>query len=291
MVKMLTNVRKTNSMFYGVYRTVYHVLFKRHFYGLTSSFRVLPDLIVIGVVRGGTTSLYHYLAQHPCIRKSAYDEIGFFDDNYHLGLNWYRSMFPTRFTKQSIEKKHGKFITYEVTPFYIYSKKVASRIQSILPHVKLITILRNPIDRAYSNYHLSVRMGNEKRTFEEAIEKDFETLKEIEPFKNSKPEYYQQIAGESYIARGFYAEQLKTWLELFHKDQILIITTEELGSDSQRTFDFLGLPKHKVKDLEKKNEASYSPMMEKTRKILVDYFKPHNQQLYDLLGIKFDWDH
>ena len=77
-----------------------HVMLKRHVYAWSSPLRVLPDLIVIGVVRSGTTSLYHYLSQHPSIIKSAYDELGYFDSNYKLGLNWYKSFFPSIFEKK-----------------------------------------------------------------------------------------------------------------------------------------------------------------------------------------------
>ena len=82
-----------------------HTLVKRHIYGWSAPIRVLPNVIIIGVVRSGTTSLYHYLAQHPSISKSAYDELGYFDSNYELGLNWYKSLFPTIFEKKKLEKK------------------------------------------------------------------------------------------------------------------------------------------------------------------------------------------
>ena len=169
---------RNKSMFYKFYRIVYYILLKRHIYGLTSPIRLLPDFIVIGVVRGGTTSLYHYLAQHSCIRKSAYDEIGFFDDNFHLGLNWYRSMFPTKFTKQSIEKKYGKFMTYEVTPWYIRRPWDAKRIHDLLPNIKLISVLRNPVDRAYSHYHLSRRILGLTTSFEDIVEDDIKRIKD-----------------------------------------------------------------------------------------------------------------
>ena len=79
-----------------IYQIFYYVLCKRHFYGVTGSLRVLPDFIVIGSMKCGTTSLYYDICEHPCTIAAAYDEIGFFDSNFHLGLNWYRSMFPTK---------------------------------------------------------------------------------------------------------------------------------------------------------------------------------------------------
>ena len=111
-----------------IYQKFLYGLIKRHYYYLSSPFRVLPECFVIGVVRSGTTSLYHYLSQHPSIAPAAYDELGYFDDNYHLGVNWYKSLFPTKFTRNKIIKKHGKFLTYDVTPFYIYIPLVAKRI-------------------------------------------------------------------------------------------------------------------------------------------------------------------
>ena len=114
-----------------LYRFVRYVLIGRHFYGLTAVFRVLPDFIVIGVGRSGTTSLFNYLEQHPSIVSSAYDEIGFFDDNFRLGLTWYRSMFPTIIKKFQTKKTTKFFMTYEVTPWYIRRPWTARRIKKL----------------------------------------------------------------------------------------------------------------------------------------------------------------
>ena len=277
-----------------IYQQIYYGLCKRHIYALTGPLRVLPDFVVIGVVRGGTTSLYQYLGEHPCIVRSAYDELGFFDSNFELGLNWYRSLFPTVFTKNRIKSRQKQFMTFDVTPFYIYNPKVAQRILETLPKAKLIAILRNPIDRAYSNYHLGVRGGNEKRSFEDAIREDVETLEHAKSSSIAENEYYQSIVEKSYLARGFYAEQLKIWMNLFPKEQLIVISTEDLAADPHKTlgqvFSFLGLPEYKVKNPQKQKAAKYPQMSPETRKFLADYFRPYNQQLYDLLGRKFEWD-
>ena len=292
MTSLDTSLRKHKTL-RKFYQQIYYVLLKRHVYAITSPLRVLPDLIVIGVVRGGTTSLYHYLSQHPCIAKSAYDELGFFDSNFHLGLNWYRSLFPTTFEKNRIKSKYGHFMTYDVTPFYIYNPHVAQRILDVLPHVKIISILRNPVDRAYSNYYLGVRSGDEKRTFENTIDSDLKLIQEHE--NDSKNDnYFEQIIGKSYLARGFYTEQLQLWMDKFPKEQLLVISSKDLASKTADTlaivFDFLNLPNHNIKDLSKRNEVKYPPMNPDTRKMLVDYFRPHNEKLYSLLGRRFDWD-
>ena len=273
-------------------KKIYHMLYKRHIYGVTSPLRVLPDFMVIGVGRGGTTSLYHYLGQHPCIVKAAYDELGFFDTNFGLGIYWYRSLFPTILHKRRIILKWKQCMTYDVTPSYIRHPWIIQRILKFLPNVKLIAILRNPVDRAYSHYHMGKRDGNEKRTFDDVIKIDIDRL---ENKKNlDVDEYFNTIVERSYLARGFYAEQLQIWMDRFPKEQLLVISSEDLANKTDETlaivFDFLKLPNYKIRDLTKRNEAKYPPMNPDTRKTLVEYFKPYNEKLYSLLGRKFDWD-
>ena len=264
-----------------------HVIVKRHVYGWSSPFRVLPNLIVIGVVRSGTTSLYHYLSQHPSIVKSAYDELGYFDSNYKLGLNWYKSFFPSIFEKNKIIKKSGKFLTYDVTPFYIYNEKSSQRIHQILPNSKLIVILRNPVDRSYSNYFL----GNQEKKFEEIIADERENLDKIN--KNNVDEYYDFVH-TSMLARGFYAEQLEKWYKLFPKDQILIIKSEEFAIQTNKImneiFHFLELEPFDIPDKSKKNKNHYEIMKKETRDELVEFFRPYNKKLYSLIGKNFDWE-
>jgi len=264
-----------------------HVMLKRHVYGWSSPLRVLPDLIVIGVVRSGTTSLYYYLSQHPSIIKSAYDELGYFDSNYKLGLNWYKSFFPSIFEKKKIERKNGKFLTYDVTPFYIYDQKSPQRIHQILPNSKLIVILRNPVDRSYSNYFL----GNQEKKFEEIIANEKKILNKID--KNNVDEYYNFVH-TSMLARGFYAEQLENWYKIFPKDQILIIKSEEFATETNKImnniFDFLELPHYDIPDNSKKNKIHYKIMKKETRADLVEFFRPYNEKLYSLVGRNFDWE-
>ncbi len=275
-------------------KRLYHLLFKRHIYGITSSIRTLPDFIIIGVGRCGTTSLYYDICEHPCVLKAAYDELGFFDSNFELGLNWYKSLFPTVFKKNRVKSQHGIVITGEDTPSYIRRPWAAKRILETLPKSKLIVILRNPINRTYSHYHLGVRDGNEKRSFEDTIKEDVKTLEHAKSSNIAENEYYQSIVEKSYLARGFYAEQLKIWMNLFPKEQLTVISTEDLATDPHKTlgqvFSFLGLPEYKVKNPQKQKAAKYPQMNSETRKFLADYFRPYNQQLYDLLGRKFEWD-
>ena len=183
----------------NAYRIFRYILFQRKFSGITSPFRVLPDSIVIGVGRGATTTLHHNLSKNPCLFSAAYDEIGFFDENYHLGEDWYRSLFPTKHTKNKTIKDHNHFLSFEVTPSYIRKPWAARRIKQVLPHAKLIAILRNPVDRTYSHYNMGVNESNEQRSFEDVIKKD---LIELGKFKNSNTksdDYFKTVVENSFL--------------------------------------------------------------------------------------------
>tara|TARA_Y100000996_G_C22488891_1_gene629354 strand:- start:73 stop:849 length:777 start_codon:yes stop_codon:yes gene_type:complete len=257
---------------------------------MTSSFRVLPDFFVIGVVRSGTTSLFHYLGQHPNIENASYDELGYFDDNYHLGENWYKSLFPTKSTKRKIQNKHGKFLTFDDTPFYVYNPLVIKRILSDFPNSKIIVSLRNPIDRAFSNYNLLV---NPEYTFEETIDLEINEIKNLNVELNDDSylvdEFYEKI-----LTRGFYAKQLKLWYDSFPKNQILVISSEELASNTNNVlndiFNFLEISNFQINDLTKQNVRKFPPMNKETRLRLIEFFKPYNQELYNLVNRNFNWD-
>ena len=116
------------TKFKRLYWNIRYQLLARHFYAITGPLRTLPDFIIIGAMKSGTTSLYNYICEHPCVLPAAYDEVGFFDDNFHLGLNWYRSLFPTKKQIDNIRKKEGIAITGEDTPFYFWNKDARDRI-------------------------------------------------------------------------------------------------------------------------------------------------------------------
>lgn len=271
---------------------MYYVAYKRNFYALTSLLRVLPDFIIIGTVRSGTTSLYYTLCEHPYIAPAAYDEIGFFDSNFELGINWYKSLFPTIIQKKYAKSSHKFFMTGEDTPFYFWNKTAAERILKTIPNIRLITIFRNPVDRAYSNYNLGKRLGSENLSFEDAIKLEIGDLeKDPDLFEKNLIKFSRPRA---YIAKGLYAEQLKIWLKLFPSDRILILNTEEFSREPQKvlkkSFEFLNLPYKKIENIKTLKVSKYPPMKNETRKFLLDYFKPHNEKLYQLINMRFDWE-
>ena len=277
--------------FKRIYQKMYYQFFKRHYYGITASSRVLPNFLIIGGVRCGTTSLYYDICQHPSVETAAYDEIGFFDDNYHLGQGWYRSLFPTKKRMENVKQSTGYSITGEDTPFYIWNEEVVKRIADILPDIKLIAILRNPIDRAYSNFHLGVREGTEKRSFSDVIKNDtdFINLKKQEKKELSNNDYKM-----SYLAKGIYVEQLKKWYEIFEKEQLCVISTEDFSNNTnkilEKIFDFLDIPNYSIKKFEEKKKSRYPNIDNSVRIELEDFFRPYNEQLYQLIGQEFNWD-
>ena len=274
-------------------KKIYWNFFRRNIFGITGPLRVLPDFIIIGSMKCGTTSLYYDICEHPCVSPAAYDEIGFFDSNFHLGLNWYRSMFPTKRRIEDIRRKEGVAITGEDTPFYFWNPVAAKRIQKLLPNIKLITILRNPIDRAYSEYQDVVSSESNSPSFETFIENEINTRrKDSSLITEENFEIFNQK--NSYLLKGIYVDQLKIWAGLFPKEQIFTLSTENLNSEPitalESVFQYLNLPDYKIKNIQHQKQKKYVPMNSQTRKILIEFFKPHNERLFKFIGKKFDWD-
>lgn len=268
-------------------------LSQRRVSGITSPIRTLPDFIIIGAKRCGTTSLYHYLGLHPSIKRSSHDHLGFFDDNYHLGMQFYRSFFPTIFEKKTCLKKTGKFLTYDVTSSYIQDAKNAERIHNVFPEIKLIAILRNPVDRAYSEYNLHCSTDPKMNDFEFYVDREIKEIEDNE--KNNTSSDLNPFASgkKNYLRKGFYFEQLDPWFDLFPKENIHIISTEHLGerpNDVMKSiFGFLDVDYYQINTEKKHEKGNYKKMNDNTRERLQKFFASKNKKLYDLIGIDLGW--
>lgn len=262
---------------------------------LTSQSRALPDFIIIGGQRCGTSSLYKCLGQHPQLFPSFAKEVHYFDggiypnvDNYSKGQEWYRSYFPFRRNVGANSK------VFEASPSYIFNPLVPGRIFELVPDVKLITILRNPTERAISQYFHAKRMKRfSSLSFGEALQNEEERLK---PLIESKDYKNLAFIHTSFKSRGLYKEQLERYLKYFPWQNILVLSSEEFFSKPEITlekvFEFVGVDKRfKVKDLSPlnttKNKVDIDP---KVYEYLNDYFLPHNQALYEFLKKDFGWD-
>ena len=269
---------------------------KKFFRILTSSIRILPKFIIIGAQKGGTTSLYNYLIEHPQIEPAFKKEVHFFDVNFKKSIMWYRSFFPSLLYKNYKKLTSKKeIISGEASPYYIIHPHAPKRIFSVIPKVKLIILLRNPVDRAYSHHSHQTQLGFEKLTFRNAIEKEEERLngEEEKMLKEEKYESYN-FGHFTYFKRGIYIDQLKKWFKYFPKEQILIIKSEIFFENPakivKQVFKFLELPNWSDIKYIKYAEGSYKRMDKDTRENLIRYFKLHNQRLYKFLGKDFEWD-
>jgi len=265
------------------------------FYTATGFTHVLPDFLIIGAAKSGTTSLYQYLTQHPLVIPGVGKEVYFFDKKFDKGINWYKSFFPTKLRKSRLEKKLKRnCITGEATPRYLYHPHTPKRVFDLIPTVKLIVLLRNPIDRAYSHYQMEAKQDNNELPFEEAIEQEEKRIMDdIKKMERDENFYSVNFYRKSYLTRGIYVDQLKRWFEYFPREQFLILKSEDFYSKTpevyQQVLDFLNLPKFELNSFKAYKMRKYSSISEETRKKLADYFRPYNEQLYQLLGRNFDW--
>ncbi len=169
---------------------------------------MLPNFLICGIQKGGTTSLYHYLREHPDIFLPAVKEVNFFHLNYDKGRVWYETHFAPHASQRALG---------EVSPLYMWYPEVPERIQHLIPETRLIFMLRNPIDRAYSNYwfNLSRSAQSSSQSFGEAI----------------RSAYGQQ----HYLSKGFYIEQIERFLPLFPRENLHFIISEDLQRDTLKT--------------------------------------------------------
>ena len=257
----------------------------------------LPSFIIIGAQKCGTTSLYKYMVEHPQILPAVRKELHFFNwvskpgnKKKAEGVDWYLSQFP--------KIPNGKnLITGEATPTYLVDPHTPQRMFKLLPDVKLIVLLRNPVDRAVSHYHHNRRMSKQREPlpFEKAIAKESERLK-LEKEKLISDENYRSLFHRyySYLERGVYIEQLERWMSIFPREQFLILKSEDFYENPdvtlQEVFEFLGLSNYQVANKKKYNQLPYEPRAPKIRSTLSEYFQPYNTRLEEYLGQKFNWD-
>jgi hypothetical protein len=252
---------------------------------LDSARRPLPNFLIIGAAKAGTTSLHEHLCDHPEIAAPRAKEIHYFDFSYHRGGSWYRAHFP---------RHRGKQVTGESTPYYLFHPLVPERVARDLPEAKLIVLLRDPIDRAYSHHNHESSSGYETLPFEEAISAEAGRLRGEEERIVAEPGYRSYShQHHSYLARSRYADQLERWLRHFDRDRLLIVAAEDLFSSPRDTVvaaqRFIGLEPAPPADLSARNIRSYAPIPPALRERLQDELASDNRRLYEIAGRDFSW--
>jgi hypothetical protein len=262
----------------------------------------LPDFVIIGARKAGTTFLYNLLTRHPHVEPAAAKEIHYFDSLIkEEDIEWYSRCFP----KPRYENGR-RTITGEATPYLAHSL-AAERMARVVPQARLIALLRNPIDRAYSDYQHVVSRGKEPLTFDEAIELEVAAIEAEKLRPSSEPSGTKDkvLEGEDgpderrrYLYRSIYIDQLLRWSEFFDRDQMLVLKSEDLFAHTPETLkiilDFLELPEWKPESWretpQKRNEGTYKRRIDPaTRMRLEDFFEPYNRRLYDYLGVDLRW--
>jgi hypothetical protein len=251
----------------------------------TAALRPLPDFLILGAQKAGTTALYAYLRWHPQVTGPSFKEVSFFDRHYVRGERWYRAHMPVR---------RSGVVVGEASPSYLFHPLAAERVARMLPSARLIALLRNPVDRAFSHYQHEVALGREQLSFEEALDREDERMQgELERML-ADPAYFSHAWWNyTYAARGRYAEQLERWYDAFPRDRLLVLLTDELAADTagayRRTLDFLGVGERELESYPRIFERDYGEMDPGTRARLVREFAEPNRRLAGLLGRELPW--
>lgn len=228
-----------------------------------------PNFICIGAAKAGTTTLYDVLKDHSQIYLPHIKETHFFDDPQYWdrGAEWY---FNEYFSKVKDQPLIG-----EITPSYVYFPDVPERIFSTLgPDVKIILMIRNPVDRAISHYKMHHSRGNENLSFSEAAEAEKSRLEQT----------YLEQSRYSYMSRGYYSEQIENFLKYFSKEQIHVMVFEEIFQDKKESYtkvlEFLGV------DFEELNWDRQSNFSAVPRSKIINHIV-HRSKLAQVLGKTF----
>lgn len=269
-------------------------------YGVhTSDRRPLPDFLIIGAKRGGTTSLWNYLIEHPLVPRlfPAWNTktSHFFEGNWTNGVPWYRSHFPTQRQRFALERRHGGASRVgEAAPMYMFHPLAPQRVREVVPDVRLIVLLRDPVERAYSHWKERRTNDVEPLDFADALVAEGErTAGELKRLV-ADPSYVSHAYDwYSYRARGRYLEHLAPWLDTFDRSQFLFVPSEDLYSQPSlvyaRTLEFLDLPPFDPGDFRVYNDRPSAPMDSAIRSELTHYYHPYNTALAERLDMTFRW--
>ncbi len=258
---------------------------------------VLPDFLIIGAMKSGTTTLFRLLAQHEGVAEPAAKEVQYFNqpDNYARGEAWYRAHFPSSMAMKAKSAELGyRAVTGEATPA-MSAPSYARNAAGLIPDARLIVSLRDPVERAWSHYqHMRRHAIPDRASFSEAIDREFAWLQRGDRLTEDN---YREVAPRlhrlGYINRGHYAEQLEHWFRHFPRNQFLILNFEQWTRDPETTAsriaEHVGLPPHRL-PMTRANTGGYaSRMPQECRHTLTEHFRPWNRRLFELLEEDWGW--
>ena len=247
--------------------------------------RALPDVVIIGAQKCGTSSLHDYLTQHPGVIAPLRKEVHYFDDNFGRGERWYRAHFG---------RVGESAINIDSSPYYLFHPLAPQRTHAVLPRARLIVMLRDPVRRAYSHYWHERDKRRETLSFEDALQAEpRRTERAGELLASGALDSSSDHRNFSYLARGRYAGQLDRWLAFYPRQQLHIVRFETFVRDPLATLNealaYLGLAPLAQARLEARNARKYPPLEAATAARLKEQFAPENSRLEALLGRSMDW--
>jgi hypothetical protein len=265
---------------------------------VTASRRQLPSFILVGAQRAGTTSLFRAFMSHPLIYSANYHKgVNYFDVNYERGLSWYQGHFPTVASmRRRTREAGGEPITFEASGYYMFHPCAAERLAKDLPNLKILAMLRDPVERAYSAHKHELARGYETEHFERALELEDERLAGQVERMVADPGYQSfSHRHHAYLRRGQYAEQLRRLGGFFGEDRIHVIESESFFQEPEETYgrvlDFLELPTVMPGRFDRWNGRPSAPMPATTRAQLRAHFSSHDASLAEMLGREPAWLH
>lgn len=266
---------------------------KRRFREFTARWRMLPELLIIGAQKAGTTSLYEYLTAHRQVLPGTVKEVRYFNAHYRRGPVWYRSHFPLMRAGAPGPAEVGP-LTLDASTGYLFSPEAPHRVLTDLPNARFVVLLRDPVERAWSHYKHSVRDGHEELPFAKALAAEEARFEEYQNSVTSGGPVTRTRSFHSYKARGRYHEQLERWFATFDRSRFLVLRSEDFFVAPQEVTNqvlaYLGLSPLKSGEFNAYNVGSADEIPAEVREDLRQYFRPHNEKLYELLGWPSAWD-
>lgn len=261
----------------------------------TAGMRHEPDFIVVGASRSGTTSLFRALLEHPQIlRPTFYKGVNYFDLNYFRGRDWYRGHFPLKRLAARATARAGSPVVFEASGYYLYHPFAMHRLARDLPHVKVVAMLRDPVERAYSAYQHESSRGFEWEDFETAVRLEEDRLVgEVDRMRRDPTYESFSHRHHAYLGRGAYATQLERVFDAVPRDRVHIMDSARFFASPDQEFTalmrFLGLTTPAEMTFKRYNAEPRSPMTSATHARLVDHFRDSDERLRQLLGWTPSW--
>jgi len=272
----------------------------------TADLRPPPDFLIIGTKRGGTTSFYFDLIDHPSyvrlypppvpgLKRDATKGVHYFDSNITRGERWYRSFMPTSATRRlAARRTGGPVVAGEASPYYLFHPVAAERAHASVPEARIIALLRDPVSRTHSHWKERRRGRAEPLEFEEALAAEPGRLAGERERLLADPSYYSYAwEQQSYALQSEYAPALRRWVELFGADRVHVAVSEEYYADPVGVLrdvdDFLGVPRRASSTGEIRNAAEGSPLSPELDATLRARFAGPNRELAELAGRSLPW--